>query len=92
MQHAAAGLEKIIANSLRGVPPNHAPVLAWPLVCGSLVAERTRALDFSNAVLRVQVPDAGWKRELQSLSPRYLAQLNRYSGKNVERIEFVVRA
>jgi len=78
-------------GSLRRVPPGEAPVLAWPLVCGSKVAERTRALGFVDAVLRVEVPDAGWKRELQGLAPRYLAQVNRYAGQRVERIEFVIR-
>ena len=55
-------------------------MLAWPLVCGSKVAERTRALDFVGNVLRVEVQDAGWKREMQTLAPRYLAMLNRYVG------------
>ena len=66
-------------------------MLAWPLVCGSVVAERTRAVNFSNAILRVEVPDAGWKREMQNLAPRYLAHLNRYTGQKVERVEFVIR-
>lgn len=91
MEQAGLGLEKIVARSLRRAPPADAPLLAWPLVCGSAVAERTRALDFKNAVLRVEVPNAGWKREMQALAPRYLAQLNRYLVKNAERIEFVVR-
>ena len=91
MEHAAEALEKIVTNSLRRVPPGEAPVLAWPLVCGSVVAERTRALEFVNSVLRVEVPDAGWKREIQGLAPRYLAALNRYAGQTVERIEFVIR-
>src|SRR6202043_2818619 len=78
-------------GSLRRVPQNEAPLLAWPLVCGSAVADRTRALEFAGAVLRVEVPDAGWKRELQGLAPRYLAQINRYAGQKVERIEFVIR-
>jgi hypothetical protein len=65
-------------------------MLAWPLVCGSAVAERTQAVEFANAVLRVEVPDAGWRREMQSLAPRYLATLNRYAGQKVERIEFVI--
>ncbi len=91
MEQAGAGLEKIVVNSLRHVPQGEAPLLAWPLVCGSVVAERTRALDFADAVLRVDVPDAGWKRELQSLAPRYVAALNRYAGQRVERIEFVIR-
>ncbi len=91
MEHAAEALEKIVTNSLRRVLPGEAPVLAWPLVCGSVVAERTRALEFVNSVLRVEVPDAGWKREIQGLAPRYLAALNRYAGQTVERIEFVIR-
>lgn len=91
MEQAGAGLEKIVAGSLRRVPPGQAPLLAWPLVCGSVVAERTRAVDFVDSVLRVEVPDAGWKREMQSLAARYLAMLNRYAGQKVERIEFVIR-
>ena len=38
------GLEKIVLGSLRRVPQGEAPLLAWPLVCGSVVAERTRAV------------------------------------------------
>jgi hypothetical protein len=91
LQQAGGGLEKIVVSSLRRVPPSDAPLLAWPLVCGSVVAERTRALDFANSVLRVEVPDAGWKREMQNLAPRYLATLNRYAGQKIERIEFVLR-
>ena len=91
MEHAAAQLEKIVIGWLGRVPKDQAPLLAWPLVCGSAVAGRTLALGFSKSELRVEVPDAGWKRELQSLAPRYLAMLNRYSGQKVDRIEFVIR-
>jgi hypothetical protein len=91
MEQAGAGLEKIVLGSLRRVPQDEAPLLAWPLVCGSLVAERTRALEFIGNVLRVEVPDAGWRREMQSLAPRYLATINRYAGQKVDRIEFVIR-
>ena len=65
--------------------------MAWPIVCGSAVAERSRALSFSKGVLRIEVNDAGWKRELQSLAPRYLASINRYLGDAVKQLEFVVR-
>jgi Dna[CI] antecedent, DciA len=91
VERANLGLEKIVLGSLRRVPQAEAPLLAWPLVCGSAVAERTRAVQFSSAILQVEVPDAGWKREMQSLAPRYVAAMNRYAGQKVERIEFVVR-
>jgi len=89
MEQAGAGLEKIIAQSLRQAPPADAPIMAWPVVCGSAVAERTRALSFEGGVLRVAVADAGWRAELQALAPRYLAMLNRYT-RTVQRVEFVV--
>jgi hypothetical protein len=90
MEQAGAGLEKIVAQSLRQAPSAEAPILAWPLVCGSTVAERTRALHFEDGVLRVAVADAGWKSELQILAPRYLATMNRYIAQTVRRIEFVI--
>ena len=91
MQPASTGLEKIVVQSLRLVPAADAPMLAWPLVCGSAVSDRTRAVSFMDGILHVEVTDAGWKRELQALAPRYLATINQYLGQCVTRIEFVVR-
>ena len=90
MEQAGAGLEKIVAQSLRLAPRAEAPIMAWPVVCGSAVAERTRALSFDDGVLRVEVAGLGWKAELQALAPRYLATINRYTAVAVRRIEFVV--
>jgi hypothetical protein len=91
MEQIAPALEKAVLASLRRAPAGDAPLLAWPLACGSAVAERTRALELSKKVLRVEVPDAGWRAELQHLAPRYVAILNRYNLGTVERIHFVVR-
>lgn len=91
MEQIAPALEKVVLASLRHAPATGAPLLAWPLACGSAVAERTRALEFSKGVLRVEVPDAGWRAELRHLAPRYVAILNRYNVGAVDRIHFVVR-
>jgi hypothetical protein len=90
LERAGSDLERIVAQSLRQAPPAQAPLMAWPVVCGSAVAERTRAFQFVDGVLRVQVADNGWKSELQALAPRYLASINRYTLEIVRRIEFVV--
>ena len=90
MEQAGGGLEKIVAQSLRQSPPDDAPLRAWPVVCGSAVADRTRALSFEGGVLRVEVADAGWKSELQTLAPRYVATINKYTPQIVQRIEFVI--
>jgi len=90
VESAGSDLEKIVARSLRQAPPAQAPLMAWPVVCGSAVAERTRALSFLDGVLRVAVTNVGWRSELQSLAPRYLASINRYTVEAVRRIEFVI--
>ena len=54
-------------------------------------ADRTRALSFSDGILRVEVADPGWRRELTQLAPRYVALINKYSAASVKRIEFVVK-
>jgi predicted nucleic acid-binding Zn ribbon protein len=90
LEQAGAGLEKLVAHSLQQASPSASALLAWPVVCGSAVADRTRALAFQDGVLRVEVADAGWKSELQALAPRYLAAINRYTREPVQRIEFVM--
>jgi Dna[CI] antecedent, DciA len=90
MERATAGLQKIVSDALRRTPPGQAPLLAWPVACGSAVAERTRVLDYSQGVLRVEVPDSGWRSELQALAPQYVAVINRYIAETVRRIEFVI--
>ena len=89
---ASDGLESVISKALRRAPADEGVLLAWPVVCGSAVADRTRAVSFAQGVLCVEVSDQGWQRELRSLAPRYLAAINRYCSARVERIEFVVKA
>lgn len=92
MNRTSDELENIVAKALRRAPAAESALLAWPVACGSAVADRTRALSFSDGILRVEVADAGWRRELADLAPRYLALINKYSGSSVKRIEFVVKA
>jgi predicted nucleic acid-binding Zn ribbon protein len=92
LRPVSADLEKIVVASFRHLPPMEATLSAWPVVCGSAVAERTCAESFAEGILRVTVADAAWKRELQMLAPRYVAAINRYVKHRVERIEFLVPA
>ena len=90
MERAGTGLKKIVAQALSKAAPEDAAVLAWPLVCGTAVAEKTQALALADGVLQVQVPDAGWRNQLQGFVPHYLEALDRIAGGKVERIEFVL--
>ncbi|HEV2718029.1 MAG TPA: DciA family protein [Terriglobales bacterium] len=66
--------------------------MAWPLASGHAVSKRTRALDFAKGILPGGSSGAGWRAELQSLAPQYVAVINRYAGESVSRIEFVISA
>ncbi len=92
MNRASAALETIVAKAVHRAPATQSALLAWSVACGSAVADRTRAIDFCDGILRVEVPDAGWRRELANLAPRYVASINKYSVAVVKRIEFVVKA
>jgi len=90
MQHARGTLRKIFADKVCSQAGEDAPLLAWPVVCGAAVAEKTKALDFVDGVLVVAVPDATWRNQLQGLYQQYLAGLNQLAGKHVQNISFVV--
>jgi len=91
LNRASSGLELVVAKALGQTPAEVGPLLAWPVACGSAVAERTRAVKFADGVLEVEVADRGWQRELTALAPRYVAAINRNGSANVRRIEFVVK-
>jgi len=90
MLRAKPTLEKIVAEQLRRAPADERPLLAWSVVCGRAVAEKTSAKSFSAGELQVIVPDRGWQKELASFLPQYIAGINRLVGKDVvQRITFV---
>lgn len=90
MERARGGLRKIMAEALQQGAPDEGPVLAWPLVCGSAVAARTRVLGFANGVLRVETQDETWRKQLLDFAPAYVASLNQLVSERVVRIEFTV--
>ena len=92
MQSASATLKKIFADTLRRGGGDDAPLLAWPLACGSKVAEKTRAIGYADGVLTVEVADATWKQQLQSFERQYLAALKQISGQRVDAIQFVIKS
>jgi predicted nucleic acid-binding Zn ribbon protein len=90
MDSARNTLQKLMAGVLNRFPAEEVPLQSWPFVCGKQVAQRTQAVAFAAGVLRVEVPDEGWRATLEGLAPKYLAGLNQYSATRVERIEFAV--
>jgi hypothetical protein len=89
MEPARTGFHKIVADILRRAPAEDTAGIAWELVCGRTVAEKTEVLEFREGVLRVRVPDEAWRANLAVFVPRYVELLNTMLSKKVEKIEFV---
>jgi predicted nucleic acid-binding Zn ribbon protein len=87
MQHARTTLNKLFSDAVRREADGGA-VSAWPLACGSRIAERTTALSFADGVLTVAVPDEAWRHQLQTFIPQYLAALNRMVAEPVRELQF----
>ena len=91
MEQARGTLKKLVVDAVRRVPAEEAPGVAWPFACGTAVASKTEVLEFKDGVLRIGVPDARWRSQLQDMARQYVSMLNEYSGQKVTRVEFVVR-
>ena len=90
MEHVRHSLQRVLVDAVRRAPAEDMPLLAWPLACGSAVAEKTRALRYADGELVIQVPDAAWRTQLLSLAAEYLRQLGEITLGRVERLRFVL--
>ena len=90
MEHIRQPLQQILMDAVRRAPADDVPLLAWPLACGSAVAEKTQAITFAAGELIVRVPDAAWRTQLLGLAGEYLRQLREITGGRVERLRFVL--
>jgi hypothetical protein len=88
MERAAGGLKKIVLDAIRQAPPDEAPLLAWPVIVGRAVASQTKALEFSNGVLRIEVPDKNWRAQLSAFAGQYIAAYRPVA--KIDSIEFVI--
>ena len=90
MEPIRSDLRNIVNEILRAQPPEEAVVLAWPLVCGSEVAARSRAVSFADGKLTVEVQDANWRSQLISFAPRYVAVFAEVMGPLVKQVQFQI--
>jgi len=79
-----------MSDFLRTQPVEEAAVLAWPLVCGSEVSSRAKAVKFEDGSLTVEVTDVNWRNQLSDFAPRYLSGLSELIGPVVKRVQFKI--
>lgn len=71
-------LRTSLAAALRQLPPTAtepAALLAWGLVAGPQLAAHAAAEELDGGILRLHVPEAAWRREIEVFRPELLRQL-----------------
>lgn len=88
MQSPRHDLNALAARVLKDAPAEEAVVLAWPLACGSTIAQRAQAFGYQDGILSVRVPDRSWQIQLEDFSPQYKAKIRGLTGITVKRIRY----
>ena len=77
-----------LARSLAGAREEDRLAAAWTVACGRALAERGAVTEYANGILRIEVADSVWLRQMESLRGTLERDMSRISGVKVERIEF----
>ena len=78
-----------LAASLGAAPLEDRLAAAWPVACGSAIAAHTTVAGLEGKVLRVQVSDPAWLRQLQTMRAGLSHDLSRIAGVPVTDILFL---
>lgn len=81
-------LRGTLARSLAGTGEEDRLAAAWTVACGRAMAERGVISGYSDGVLRIEVGDPVWLRQMQALRPTLEREVARISGVKVKSIEF----
>jgi predicted nucleic acid-binding Zn ribbon protein len=61
---------------------------AWQVVCGKAMAEHGAVVGYVDGIVRVQVEDGAWARQLMSMRVQIAGELARIAGVRVSEIHF----
>src|SRR4051794_32005169 len=77
-----------LARTLDGVSEEDRLAAAWTVACGPAMAGRGEIAGYSEGIVRVEVSDPVWLRQMGALKSTLERELARISGVRVNSIEF----
>jgi hypothetical protein len=81
-------LKGSLGQSLGGLRDEDRLAAAWPVACGKAMAGRGIVVGYADGVVRVQVEDGAWLRQLMSMRGLLASELSRIAGVKVSEIHF----
>ena len=82
-------LRGTLGRSLRGIGEEDRLAAAWTVACGCAMADHGRVIGYEAGVVRIEVSDPVWLRQMLSLRPVLQREVARIAGLPVTAIEFV---
>jgi hypothetical protein len=84
-------LKGSLGRTLDALPDEDRLAAAWPVACGKAMAERGTVVGYANGVVRVQVEDKVWLRQLTSMRGQLAGEMTRIAGVRVSEIHFEMK-
>jgi Dna[CI] antecedent, DciA len=81
-------LKGSLGRSLGALSDEDRLAAAWPVACGKAMAGRGTVVGYSDGVVRVEVEDGVWLRQLMSLRGQLSGEMARIAGVRVSEIHF----
>jgi Dna[CI] antecedent DciA-like protein len=80
-----------LGRSLSAMRDEDRLAAAWTVACGRAMAERGAVIGYERGVVRVEVADAVWMRQMISLRGTLEREMARIAGLPVSGIEFALK-
>jgi hypothetical protein len=81
-------LRGALARSLRGIRDEDRLAAAWTVACGCAMADRGRVIAYQDGMVKIEVADQVWLRQMLSLRSVLERDLGRIAGVPVRGIQF----
>ena len=91
MQAMREMLRGSLARTLEGMGEEDRLAAAWTVACGAAMAGRGEIVGFRDGVVRIEVADAVWLRQMNALRSTLERELARISGVKVKAIDFALK-
>ena len=81
-------LKGFLGRSLGALHDEDRVAAAWAVACGKALAGRGTVVGYAGGVVRVQVEDGVWLRQLMSMKEQLTREIERIAGVSVSEIHF----
>jgi hypothetical protein len=81
-------LKGSLGRSLGGLRDEDRLAAAWLVACGRAMAGRGTVVGYADGVVRVEVEDGAWLRQLMSMRGQLAGEMARIAGVKVSEIHF----